>query len=160
MGIVTAFEQGTAPRPLLVGESNPYGSDPKYALYPYPERSAGGRLCQLIMDIRLSEYIKRFDRVNLCAGKWSVKEAREKMFELTRGPVRPIVLLGAKVSAAFGFEFVPCSISFITKGNGEHKGQSFRIAILPHPSGLCRIWNEPDAIERARKTLREVGIDV
>ena len=29
---------------LLVGEANPYGEDPKYALFPQPRRAAGNRL--------------------------------------------------------------------------------------------------------------------
>jgi hypothetical protein len=33
-----------------------------------------------------------------------------------------------------------------------------RVAVLPHPSGLCRIWNLPDAVDRARATMREAGV--
>ena len=41
-------------RPIIVGEANPYGGDPAYALYPIPENSAGGRLCRLIMALSLT----------------------------------------------------------------------------------------------------------
>jgi hypothetical protein len=36
---------------LLVGETNPYGGDPRYALYNEPSNSAGGRLQRLIFGI-------------------------------------------------------------------------------------------------------------
>jgi len=54
-------------RPVLVGEANPWGSDPFYALYPYPERYAGWRLCHLILGLYRRTYLGYFDRVNLCA---------------------------------------------------------------------------------------------
>lgn len=131
-------------KPLLVGEQNPYGADPKFALYPLPENSAGGRLCHRVMGLSRREYLTRFDRVNLCAGKWSMKEARDRVAEIyeRRGWV---VLFGAKVCRAFDFSFLP----FTTRG---------RHVILPHPSGLCRAWNEPGAYERARACLREAGV--
>lgn len=62
-------------KPLLVGEQNPYGADPKFALYPYPENSAGGRLCFKVFGLTRHEYLARFDRVNLCSGKWSMSRA-------------------------------------------------------------------------------------
>jgi hypothetical protein len=36
---------------VLVGESNPYGADPYYALYPAPDGSAGHRLCCLVLGM-------------------------------------------------------------------------------------------------------------
>ena len=33
-----------APRTWLIGEQNPYGADPAFALYPLPENAAGARL--------------------------------------------------------------------------------------------------------------------
>lgn len=131
-------------RPLLVAESNPYGSDPRYALYPYPETSAGGRLCFKVLGLTRREYLSRFDRVNLCAGKWNMKEARGRAAEIYERNGW-VVLFGARVCRAFDFSFLP----FTTRG---------RHVILPHPSGLSRAWNEPGAFERARAVLREAGV--
>ncbi len=142
-------------RPLLVGESNPYGSNPKYALYPNPEHSAGGRLCFKVMGLTQREYLERFDRVNLCAvGKWSMKAAKERAALLVAfGEPSPVVLLGAKVCGAFFLKFEPFK-SFQVVCHAKSR----LCVILPHPSGLSRAWNEPGAFERARAVLREAGV--
>lgn len=148
-------------KPLLVGEQNPYGSDPRYALWPKPERSAGGRLCRLILGIEMMAYLRTFDRVNLCAGSWSHREAVERASALMARPIdktdldtppRIIILLGSKVCRAFQVPFVPFTEDS-TIGD-----PCLRVLILPHPSGLCRVWNMPDSYERARQTLRLGGV--
>lgn len=123
-------------KPLLVGESNPYGSDPYYALYPHPQGSAGQRLCCKVLRLSRSYYLEAFERINLCDGRWSIREARAKADGVPQN--RKKVLLGAKVSQAFGVPFTPFMIS-----------ESLNALILPHPSGLCRIWGEPGAVDRA-----------
>jgi hypothetical protein len=135
-------------KPLLVGEANPYGGDPYFALYPEPDGCAGQRLCKLVMQLDCSEYLARFDRVNLCPRTWSMKLARERAsaYRVAELPER-IVLLGAKVTRAFGFEYAPFT-----------RRLSSRFVILPHPSGLSRAWYEPGAYERARSVLREAGV--
>lgn len=136
-----------ATKPLLVGECNPYqvAEDPDYALYPYPERSAGGRLCRVILALPPHHYIRAYARANLCSGKWSTPAARERALELSvKNPGVPVVLLGSKVCAAFGFTFEPFTVAD-------------RFVRLPHPSGLSRLWNEPGAFERARAVMRDAG---
>lgn len=118
---------------LLVGESNPYGSNPDFALYPYPDNSAGHRLCTRVLNMSRAAYLKEFDRTNLCAGKWSMKEARDSAAKLRLSRIG-IVALGSKVSRAFGLKFEPFKLV-------ESSGVFF--AVLPHPSGLNRIWNDP-----------------
>jgi len=142
--------------PLLVGEDNPYGKDPRYALFPYPNNSAGARLARLVLAMpSRGEYLKRFDRVNLCASKWSVPIAREKAREIGLEPGRThVVLLGSKVATAFGFAFEPFKVA---QSGPRHMAMKTYV-ILPHPSGLCRLWNEPQAFERARAALTEAGV--
>lgn len=143
-----------AVKPLLVGEDNPYGKDPRYALYPQPEYSTGARLCGLIMQLSIKEYIRDFDRVNLCSGKWSMKEARGKASDLLFQREHPstFVLLGSKVSAAFRLAFEPYTI----RTHVDYAGSLF--VCLPHPSGLNRLWNEHGSYERARETLRQAKV--
>jgi len=137
-------------KPLLVGESNPYGSDPRYALYPAPENSAGGRLCRLVMGLGIRDYISRFDRANLCAGPWRIREARARALELlAERKVGAFVLLGAKVQSAFGFTFA----ENVVDDSGPRT-----FVFLPHPSGLSRSWNVPGAYELARSTLQRAGV--
>lgn len=123
--------------PVLVGESNPYGGHPDFALYPSPDGCAGHRLCCKILGMRRAVYMRVFDRVNLCDGPWRIKEARAKADTLR---CRQLILLGSKVCSAFGIPFKPWS----TVGTLDPW------VILPHPSGLCRLWNQHDAYERAR----------
>lgn len=128
-------------KPLLVGEVNPYGADPAMALYPLPEDASGGRLAR-ILGLSRGEYLRRFDRVNLCTGAWSIRAAREASYRLrVEGP--PKILLGQKVAAAFGFPA------------GPHFGKVGNFYFLPHPSGRNRIWNRPGAQEKARELLAE-----
>lgn len=126
---------------LLVGEANPYGGDPSYALYPAPEGSAGGRLCSLIMGLRIRTYRNLFARANLCPHRWSVRVARDRAAEI-RFWNGPIVLLGRKVSDAFGVPYEPFGIF------GEGK-----FLVLPHPSGRNLFWNRPDAIGMTRRVM-------
>ena len=85
-------------KPLLVGECNPYGPDPKYALYPYPRNSAGGRLCRVVFNLPTRVYLEAFDRVNLCATTWSQPAARKKAGEIIEAVDKNcvIVLCGAR----------------------------------------------------------------
>jgi hypothetical protein len=139
--------KGALVKPLLVGESNPYGSSPAFALYPSPQGCTGHRLCHLIMALDEDDYLERFDRANLCVGKWSVPKAREAALALSlKHDDGVIVLLGAKVCTGFGLPFRP----FEAVGPNR--------VVLPHPSGLNRMWGEPDAFERARAVLREAGV--
>lgn len=150
-------------KPLLVGEQNPYQTDPRlaqrYALYPDPPRCAGWNLCHRIMQLDEGEYLRRFDRVNLCDGKWSMKEARKRASELAverLGTRTSIVLFGRKVTDAFNFD--DAWHPFRTWSMNLEGSPAPTYVILPHPSGLSRAWNEPGAFERARAVLREAGV--
>jgi hypothetical protein len=121
-----------------VGEANPYGDDPYFALYPAPDGCSGYRLCCLILRMRISDYLREFERVNLCWRDWDAKEARQRALELSIIP-RPKILLGAKVAKSFGFTpFRPFELV------------DDKVVVLPHPSGLSRSWNDPGAYQRAR----------
>ncbi len=93
-----------ADKPLIVGESNPYGADPQFALYPAPDGCSGHRLCCLILGMHRAAYMESFERVNLCAGKWSAPAARNMARELVSSrmilgrPAPKFVLLGVIAS--------------------------------------------------------------
>ena len=144
-------------KPLLVGEANPYGGDPTFALYPSPPGCSGDRLCRLVMGLDPDDYLERFDRVNLCPSAWRVRVARENVSRILLengewGGRRRVVLLGAKVTRAFSLAFEPFTHRLV-----ETIGRSTHYVVLPHPSGLSRAWYEPGAFERARAVLREAG---
>lgn len=149
-------------RPLLVGMANPYGGPPSNALIPDPPYCAGWNLCHKVMQLDEDEYLRRFDRVNLCHRDWKIKEARERANEIQSqmgtehfgAKWSALVLCGAKVCSAFGVKFQP----FIRLGDPVGALAVGPWIILPHPSGLSRAWNEPGAFERARAVLREAGV--
>lgn len=131
-------------KPILVGESNPYQQDPDFALYPAPYGCAGHRLCVKILGMQRRVYLEVFDRVNLCAGKWSIREARSVARKYREEAAGKVILLGSKVCLAACLPFTP----FLVTCNG-------RVLVLPHPSGLCRLWGRPGAMEQARAAVGE-----
>lgn len=140
-----------AERTWLVGENNPYSADPRHALYPYPPGCAGARLCA-ILGMSRRDYLAAFERRNLLAqAKWSVPAARTAanalVDELRDGD--RLVLLGAKVAAAFGFRF-----ELVVEHRVALPGSvNYRALVLPHPSGLSRAWNEPGTVARVREAV-------
>lgn len=134
-----------ASRVILVGEANPYGADPRYALYFEPPQSAGGRLCKVVLGMTGREYLRTFHRVNLCPSKWSAPVARARAGELMALHA-PIVLLGAKVCDAFGVEFDPVRTSMFAD-----TGEPY--VVIPHPSGLSRGWNQPGMHDKAKEAI-------
>lgn len=132
-------------RPLIIGELNPFGGDDYYALYPAPDGCSGHRLCTLVLGMDQDDYLEAFDRANLCRGKWSVKAARLRLPEF-RG--RYCILLGSKVCTAFDVPFEPFAAQFPSTEDGGGG-----LLVFPHPSGLCRLWQERGAFLRAREAL-------
>jgi len=159
--MLAKFKEGRRPhdpdnaRAILVGEDNPHSVDPRYALYPYPPNCAGHRLQDKVLGVGLSEYLGAYRRVNLCEGRWRAAAAREKAGEILRDCRElPLVLLGAKVAAAFGQDFRPFTVRWLEVG-----GRFVTVAVLlPHPSGRCRVWNDPGSYERARGAMRSAGV--
>lgn len=137
-------------KPVLVGELNPHGADPRLALFPRPRNGAGYRLCSKIMGLSEASYLRSFERVNLCTGRWNEDEANERAFELKRRGRSTLVLLGRKVAGAFGLGNQPQFFAdFI---------DSRLVVGIPHPSGLCRVWNKKSSITTARQLLMGAGV--
>lgn len=136
-------------RVLFVGEDNPYGSSPRMALYDEPPGSAGGRLRRVVLGLPRRVYLgKSIGRANLCAGRWSVREARARAAELVDVAAQDggaIVMLGRKVADAFGADHV---LPFT---------RVEQFVAVPHPSGRNRVWNDQDAVPRVRALLRAVA---
>lgn len=132
---------------LLVGESNPYGNDPAFALWPEPPGSSGARL-RAILGLTHGGYLRRFERVNLQTGsaEWDRQGARAAASKLLAGrPRGRFVLLGRRVADAFRVPYLPFAVQY----NDEDQG----LLTLPHPSGRCRVWNQDGSWTRARQSL-------
>ena len=144
--------ESTPPPVLLLGEDNPYGSDPSFALYCHPTGCAGYRL-RRILGLPEHQYLG-LHRANLCDGTWSAPRAKARAIELLV-PLSPhpvIVMLGRKVTEAvrraamIDEEIVPFATRTCCPG--------ITLVSLPHPSGRnAAMWN-PQARDRARQILR------
>ena len=146
-----------SPPVVLVGEDNPYSLDARYALFDLPERAAGHRLRTLVFGVRRTTYA-RFHRMNCCLGKWSMREARERLLlafnDLPEGAT--FMFVGRKVHEAAGCGHLPVFSWWDWQGDTNRH----TAILLPHPSGRNRAWNEPGAVERARNLLRERRPDI
>lgn len=145
-------------RVLLLGETNPYGPDPEFALYCYPPGCSGWRL-RRFLGLPEAAYLG-LHRKNLCDGDWSMANAKERAYELLspQVPWQVIVLLGRKVTGVFekiALDDVPI-VAFSTRPCGS----GMTLVSLPHPSGQnAALWN-PRAQDRARQLLRELVPEV
>lgn len=139
----------------LIGENNPYGGDPYFALYPEPSNSAGGRLCRVILGMYPAAYLRTFKRMNLLQRpKWSAPAARDaaaKFIAETAAEDR-FILFGRKVFEGFRDQITVSEWApFKSRG---------RFLLLPHPSGLCRMWGEPLAVRTARAAVADFAPDI
>lgn len=141
----------------LVGEANPYSDDPADALLPYPAGSAGARL-RAILGVTEDYYLAHFQRRNLCRSTWNLRAARETAAYLASMKYARLVLLGAKVAAAFGlrFQLVQWHVGPLRLCDEPAGGVIRLCAVLPHPSGRSRAWHELGAVERARAAVASV----
>lgn len=150
---MTARDEQRTGRVLLVGESNPYGDDSRFALHPSPPGCAGHRLAHHILGMEDREYLAVFDRINLLSSRapWSTRRARRAALILLCAPQR-IVALGARVTRAFLGQPAETFQAYWVEGpNGRS-----RVVSLPHPSGRCRLWNAPGAVPAARALVAEL----
>lgn len=110
----------------------------------------GGRSGSFLMELtgmNLIQYARRFERRNLLrdfpgsapikGDLFPSKEAREaaaRMIDTLRG--RTVILVGRAVSEAFGL-----GAADFYEWSDDARG--FRVAIIPHPSGINAHWNLP-----------------
>ena len=141
-------------RVLLLGEQNPYGSNPEFALYCYPPGCSGHRLHR-ILGLPEHQYLA-LHRKNLCDGDWSKDQAKKRASELLdpSAPWRVMVLLGRKVTESF--EKAACLDAPLLAFSTRACCPGMMLVSLPHPSGRnAALWN-PKARDRTRQILREL----
>lgn len=134
--------------PVLVGMNNPYGDDPRYALYDLPTTAAGHRLQRVILGLHPHTY-RALPRHNLCVGPWRIRAAREAAARLASSyDDRVLVLLGRDVARAFGLPDAP----FFTR---QTRAGGPACLLLYHPSGQVTAWNRPEVVAQARALIAE-----
>ena len=149
-------------KPIIVGINNPYSGEPRNALAPYPERSAGHRLWKTLHELNFmggpvtdhrvikvsydrQAYMDAFDRVNLFEGtSYSRASTRKHVVgqkfirTLPQGAI--VLLLGMEVR-----ECLNTALSRPLKKIPFHPqvidGITWRC--VPHPSGRSPVYNDP-----------------
>lgn len=143
-------------RPILVGLNNPHSIDPEKALGPDPHGSAGYRLWLMLkmaankngVDLSEADYLARFRRVNLSdAVQFNVHVAKARVPELLESfKFRQVVLCGTRVPTILGLKHTGFHL-------GPQHGKEFAYYVIPHPSGLCREYNDPNMREAVGNLL-------
>jgi uracil-DNA glycosylase len=140
-------------RPLIVGEA-PARTTVGAPAFTGP---AGRRIAALagVDDLR-----DAFDAVNLL-DRWPGRQGKGAAFPPAQGRDaarallervgrrRPLVLAGRRVAAAFGLRALP----YLERGDLAGRP----VWVLPHPSGVCRWWNDPANRDRAAALLRALA---
>lgn len=150
-------------RPLLIGQAPGPRTDPDLPLFPFPSTSTGGQL-QRLMGLRRGEYLLMFERVNLLPvfpgkhkrdDKFPVADAR-----LAAAVLRPmlagrtVILVGRNVANAFGLgdEFHTwIDLPVRRRCPIARDEYCCRIAIIPHPSGRSRWYNNSEHKEASHE---------
>ncbi len=121
------------------------------------EGRAGRRLADL-MGLSFDDYLRLTERVNLFKARpehegkgdgFPVAEAR-KLANAMRPQLegRRVILAGFGVAKAFGLDQEPLRWQV---------GLGHRVAVVPHPSGVNRWWNDFSNVEAAERFLGKVG---
>lgn len=134
-------------KPLLVGEAPARGTE---GLPPFSGRSGA-----FLARVAGFDVAARFECVNLLdrwpgpQGKGSafpLAEARAAALELDVGG-RTVILAGWRVAHAWPDR---APRAYLVAVDGAHGGP---LAVLPHPSGVCRWWNDAWRRDAARRFL-------
>ena len=162
---------------LLLGESPAAGTqhDPESWLAPGSSASAD-RLLKFT-GYSEDEYLDTFTRDNLLhhlpkrSGKGRsfplsrAKRQVERIFRKRWWPNQHIVMLGRRVATAFEWYRWDKVVGPIKHSDLEYLkwyrvmnrwGGTIRAAVVPHPSGVNRWWNDANNRRRARKFFREL----
>jgi hypothetical protein len=132
--------------------NNPVSSEPGHELYPAPPGCTGHRIWMMLNSktgASKSQYLRTFDRRNLVSGKtWSrgrAVEAGRVLIEELVG--REVVVFGEEPRRALGLQklLIHPQVMF---------GVTWRQ--LPHPSGRCLWYNDPDCRALAAALLAEL----
>lgn len=153
-------------KPLLIGEAPGPQGDPELPLEGGPARrllecmafpsvipgQAGEKLREMFDVRNLIE--RRMERADGQKGtSWPAEEAADgaKRLALLFEREQPVVLLGKRVAAAFGYKDPPWwewALEY-----PHNFPSSPKLVVIPHPSGIVRTWNDPVNRVRAGMVL-------
>ena len=135
---------------VLIGQAPSRTGDPSRPL-------ASNKLAALC-GLTKKEYLRKFRRLNIFDA-WPGKNGKGDAFPLAQARIRAaqlvknlmherVVFVGIKTAEAFSFEFAPLKWQRFNNGAA---------AILPHPSGVNRWWNDPGNRKMASRFMRAIA---
>ena len=117
-----------------------------------------GEKLTALFGLNEQQYLEQFDRMNVLdfwpgrsgkGDKFPIHDAKRMASNKSANlSGRRILFIGIATASAFGFEYAPLKWR---KFNGG------RAAILPHPSGVNRWWNDPGNRKRASRFMMAIA---
>jgi len=171
---IAFFAPGRGQKVLLVGEAPNEATAMKPHAWLSPDKSgirhSANRLLEY-MGFSFRDYLVAFDRANLlhypqpreAKGRGFIREEARLNAERLKRAVDPdrhvgVILLGTRVARAWGLTENPHRRYFywhvwnLTCPTGQ-----VLVAVVPHPSGANRWWNDPANREDARRFFVSMG---
>lgn len=145
--------------PLIVGMA-PASTAPQYEPgVAFVGSDSGRRLAALAGLESDEELVEHFTLTNVFPApirEWRSADAQLLAEEILRSQVRRrthhLILCGVQVCSAFGELYTP----YFEWRSRRVNAWRYRVATMPHPSGLARTWNDPRVGERARAFFEEM----
>lgn len=149
-------------KPVILGINNPHSRDPAKALATDPIGASGYRLWLMLKeaanrqgrDLSERDYMEGFDRRNLIDQKnYTNDQVRLRSSQILASLAgHRVVMCGTKVPYMLGlryggFDLVP------------RHAMAFVYWVIPHPSGLCRTYNDPAVREKVGNLLFKLWRD-
>jgi len=136
---------------LIVGENPGARTHPYLPLFPWPPSSSAGRLVSM-SGVTPGQYLGGLYRRNLVdSTSWNASAAERRarciltaLFDAD--PSLRVVLCGSKVARAFHLPPDPWTPSVLDSRQ--------TCVVIPHPSGLNRMYNSQDARSATRSWIR------
>ena len=165
-----------ASKVLLLGESPAAGTEGRSETWLAPGSSPSADRLLKFTGYSADTYLDMFDRDNLLhylprrSGKgreFTYKIARRQVNRLFGEywcPGQRIVMLGRRVASAFDWyrwdrvvgPISQSKLEYLKWYRIENRGMLIWAAVVPHPSGVNRWWNDANNRRRARKFFREL----
>jgi len=148
-------------RVVILGEAPSRKSDPSR-----PFSGDSGRRLAKIAGVDHGELLAMFEPANLLS-EWPGRSGGRKGDSLPKSAVRRawrrsrmellgrrVVLASRRMAESLGVRVD--RIGFMVWVSGALDGPA-EIAVIPHPSGIVRFWNNPVNVEAARRFLAEAA---
>ncbi len=155
-------------KPVLIGMNNPHSDNPERALGTRPTNASGYRLWHMLAISALYreppkvieswDYVAVFDRYNLLdyevfdPTRFTEERHNYIMEKINQ---RIVVMCGTNVPRTLGYKHKGFDLNPYT----AHSPVPFTYYVIPHPSGMCREYNDVGMRTRVGNLLLSLYLD-